>query len=158
MTLRAFEEKDDDLLIGWIDSEQLNYLWGGPKFDFPLDTNQIRQHCSQPQVHPFVFDVEGKAAGYVELYKESDTHFRICRVFVSNVFRGQGIAKTMLSQLIKLAKAEFKVRLLSLAVFEHNQVAKHCYESLGFVQTSREMGTRSFEGEIWALLLMEKQL
>ncbi|RZR07192.1 GNAT family N-acetyltransferase, partial [Vibrio vulnificus] len=30
MELRAFEKEDHDLLIGWIDSDKLNYQWGGP--------------------------------------------------------------------------------------------------------------------------------
>ncbi|EPC1319189.1 TPA: GNAT family N-acetyltransferase, partial [Vibrio vulnificus] len=46
MELRAFEKEDHDLLIGWIDSDKLNYQWGGPNFEFPLDSVQISKHCS----------------------------------------------------------------------------------------------------------------
>jgi ribosomal protein S18 acetylase RimI-like enzyme len=86
----------------------------------------------------------------------SGSQYRICRVFVSNDFRGQGMAKIMLNQLIEKARVEYKAQVLTLAVFERNVVAKRCYESLGFVVTSRESGTRSFDGELWDLLLMEK--
>lgn len=158
MELRAFGKEDYELLIGWIDSSKLNYLWGGPKFEFPLNSEQISQHCSQPEVLPFIFVVSGESAGYVELFKVDESHFRICRVFVSNSFRGQGLSKQMLGHLIELAKEKFTTRVLSLAVFEQNLVARNCYESLGFAVTSYEAGTRSFEGEKWGLLHMEKWL
>ena len=158
MELRAFEKEDHDLLIGWIDSGKLNYQWGGPNFKFPLDSAQIGKHCSQPEVFPFVFVVSGESAGYVELFKVSESHFRICRVFVSNRFRGRGLSKLMLSQLIDLAKEEYSASLLSLAVFERNTIAKNCYESLGFSVASIENGTRSFDGEVWGLLRMERRL
>ncbi|MEK2158802.1 GNAT family protein [Vibrio parahaemolyticus] len=158
MELRAFEKEDYDLLIGWISSDELNYQWGGPKFSFPLDFAQISQHWAQPEVIPFVFVVSGQSAGYVELFKVAESHFRICRVFVSSRFRGQGMSKSMLVKLIKLAKMEYQASTLSLAVFDRNIVAKNCYKSLGFVVTSKEIGTRSFNGEVWDLLLMEKRL
>ncbi len=158
MELRAFDTEDYQTLIDWIDSDKLNYQWGGPNFTFPLDYLQIRNHCAQSQVHPFVFIVDGNRAGYIELYKVSDTHYRVCRVFVSNPFRGQGLAKLMLQQLLEFAKVNLKAHELSLAVFEHNSVARHCYESLGFVVASYEKGTRTFDGEVWDLLRMTKQL
>ncbi|OAJ93115.1 GNAT family N-acetyltransferase [Vibrio bivalvicida] len=158
MELRTFEKEDYDLLIGWIDSDKLNYQWGGPHFDFPLNLSQISQHCSQPEVIPFIFVVSGESAGYVELFKVAESHFRICRVFVSNSFRGQGISKAMLGQLIELAEEKYNASIFSLAVFDQNTVARNCYESLGFVVSSHEIGTRSFEGEVWGLLRMEKRL
>ena len=158
MELRAFEKEDYDLLIHWIDSEKLNYQWGGPNFNFPLDRSQISKHCSKVEVFPFVFVFQGQKAGYVELFKESEFQFRICRVFISDNFRGQGISKVMLKHLIELSKTKYNAQVLSLAVFERNVVAKTCYESLGFQVTSHESGTRSFEGETWDLLLMDKRL
>ncbi|MDP5253022.1 MULTISPECIES: GNAT family N-acetyltransferase [unclassified Vibrio] len=158
MELRAFEKRDHHLLISWIDSDKLNYQWGGPNFEFPLDSTQISKHCSQPDVFPFIFVVSGQSAGYIELFKVTESHFRICRVFVSVSFRGKGISKLMLGQLIDLAKEKHSANLLSLAVFEQNTVAIHCYESLGFTVTSYEKGSRFFDGEAWGLLRMEKRL
>ncbi|WP_404969917.1 GNAT family N-acetyltransferase [Vibrio campbellii] len=158
MELRAFEKEDYERLISWIDSDKLNYLWGGPKFEFPLSFEQISRHCAQLEVLPFIFVVSGESAGYVELFKVSDSHFRICRVFVANDFRGQGISKKMLGQLIELAREKYNTSVLSLAVFEQNLVAKNCYESLGFSVMSVENETRSFDGEAWGLLHMERRL
>ncbi|MBU2895372.1 GNAT family N-acetyltransferase [Vibrio hepatarius] len=158
MKLRTFNTNDYNLLIRWIDSEKLNYQWGGPSFDFPLDIIQIDKHCAQAAVIPFIFVVEDSEAGYVELVKVSDESFRICRVFLSNHVRGQGIAKIMLKQLMALAKEQLQAKVLSLAVFKTNTVAKCCYESLGFVVTSHEIVTPSWDGEKWDLLIMEKSI
>ncbi len=158
MELRAFDTTDFQTLIDWIDSDKLNYLWGGPNFKFPLDRSQLSKHCALPQVYPFMFEVDKHNVGYAELYKVSDTHFRVCRVFVSPEFRGRGLAKLMLQTLIEFAQSNLDARELSLAVFEHNHVAKNCYESLGFTVISQEQGTRSFEGENWNLLRMSKPL
>ncbi|HAS8291244.1 TPA: GNAT family N-acetyltransferase, partial [Vibrio vulnificus] len=43
-------------------------------------------------------------------------------------------------------------------VFERNIVARNCYESLGFTVTAHENGSRSFDGEVWGLLRMERRL
>ena len=47
MELRVFEKEDHDLLIGWIDSDKLNYQWGGPNFEFPLDSVQISEQIGR---------------------------------------------------------------------------------------------------------------
>ncbi|MBD1182058.1 GNAT family N-acetyltransferase, partial [Vibrio cholerae] len=36
MNLEEFQESDFDLLIKWIDSDELNYLWGCLRM-FPVD-------------------------------------------------------------------------------------------------------------------------
>ena len=158
MKLRVFDKADYDTLIQWIDSEKLNYQWGGPNFAFPLDHHQLSSHCAKPEVLPFIFVSGSLRVGYVELFKVTESNFRICRVFVSSNFRGQGISKIMLTQLIELSRTRYFATQLSLAVFEHNRVARRCYEALGFNVTSRERGTRSYDGVVWDLLRMEKRL
>jgi RimJ/RimL family protein N-acetyltransferase len=154
--LRPFTQQDYPLLIEWIDSSELNYLWGGPKFEFPLTLEQISEHCLSSEVLPFVFEVNGVNAGYVELFRVSESHFRICRVYICFGFRGQGISKTMLTQLIELAQENYNASKLSLVVFEQNHAARNSYVSLGFHVTSEQSDVRMFEGESWTLLGMEK--
>ncbi|HGS4580407.1 TPA: GNAT family N-acetyltransferase, partial [Vibrio cholerae] len=54
MNLEEFQESDFDLLIKWIDSDELNYLWGGPAYVFPLTYEQIHSHCSKAEVFPYL--------------------------------------------------------------------------------------------------------
>ena len=156
MLLECFLENNFEQLIVWIDSDELNYLWGGPAYQFPLTADQIQEHCTKPEVHPFMFTVNGKPAGFVELYQVSDSECRICRVFISPTFRGKNLGTEMLKLLVMKAKEQYKCQLLTLGVFSHNQAAILCYEKLGFISFTVEKNSREFNGESWDLIRMQK--
>ncbi|OAN13212.1 hypothetical protein A3K86_16275 [Photobacterium jeanii] len=158
MELTPFSKADIAQLIKWIDSPQLNYLWSGPVFQFPLTEAQIIDHYKQKEVIPYLCQVDGRNAGYIELFRQGGGEFRLCRVFISAPFRGQGYSHKLIDLAIHKACAEFGANKLSLAVFSQNTPAKRCYHSLGFVTTKVESGTRNFNGEIWDLEIMEKAL
>lgn len=158
MELEAFTENDFEQLIRWISSDELNYLWGGPAYSYPLTHEQIATHCGQSEVMPFIFKVAGQNAGFIELFRVSNAHYRICRVFISNEYRGQGLSKAMVGNVVVKAQIDFGCKTLSLAVFEHNRVAKNCYKSLGFNLVATETGIRSYNGKEWDLVRMEKRL
>ncbi len=158
MRLERFLENNFEQLILWIDSNELNYLWGGPTYQFPLTMDQIQDHCSMPQVIPFLFTIKGRATGFVELYQVSDIECRICRVFISPEFRGKNYATEMLNLLIVKAQERYKCRLLTLGVFSHNQVAISCYENLGFTFLSVDKNNRTFNGARWDLIHMQKKI
>lgn len=158
MVLCAFTENDVEQLINLISSEELNYLWGGPTYSYPLTYQQIATHCSQSEVMAFIFQVSGENVGFIELFHVSGAHYRICRVFISNEFRGLGLAKKMVNAVLIKAQHYFACNKISLAVFNHNLVAKNCYQSLGFEVVCTELGTRSYKGKQWDLVRMEKQL
>ncbi|EPA0985911.1 GNAT family N-acetyltransferase [Vibrio parahaemolyticus] len=156
--LVPFKNKDYELLINWIDSEELNYLWGGPTFDFPITIQQLEQHYSNKDVYPYLFFHKKTAAGFVELCRVDKQNERICRVFISNDFRGLGLSKVMLEELISMVKTRGCVETLSLAVYAHNSAAKHCYESLGFELVSIETSSFLYDGQSWDLVRMETKL
>tara|TARA_R110001583_G_scaffold9433_13_gene44824 strand:- start:3933 stop:4412 length:480 start_codon:yes stop_codon:yes gene_type:complete len=158
MGLEVFSKNDFEQLITWISSDELNYLWGGPTYSYPLTYQQIVTHCRQPEVMPFIFKVAGQNAGFIELFHVSDEHYRICRVFIANEYHGQGLSKEMVESVIVKAQADFGCEIISLAVFDHNTVAKNCYKSLGFNIVATELGTRSYKGKVWNLVRMEKRL
>lgn len=156
MSLIPFDSSHYGVLIDWIHSAQLNYLWGGDCYQFPLTKQQLEAHCAKQAVFPFLLMYEGSSAGYVELYQESTDCLRICRVFIAPQYRGEGLAKKMLTMLIEYAHEHFSAHELRLGVFEHNDVARRCYQSLGFKVDAVEQGTRSFGGETWNLVLMSR--
>jgi ribosomal protein S18 acetylase RimI-like enzyme len=157
VTLDAFCPQDYQQLIDWINSPELNYLWGGPAYDFPLTIQQIEHHLSNSQVSAYLCRDESKVIGYIELFETRPDAARVCRVFVSPKFRGQGAAKSMIEQLETISMTR-GYQTLDLCVFSHNDSAIRCYQQLGFEEIKRELGTRSFEGENWELLYMRKSL
>ncbi|WED23249.1 GNAT family N-acetyltransferase [Vibrio sp. JC009] len=158
MTLTNFTDDNYDLLIRWINSEELNYLWGGPTFEFPLTREQLSEHFGKPEVTPYIFVVDDKQAGFVERYKVSEDHYRICRVFIADEFRGQSLSSIMLRALISNVKEIPGCTRLSLAVYAHNTAAIACYKSLGFEIIATESGSISCNGETWDLLRMAMKI
>ncbi|UAB73484.1 GNAT family N-acetyltransferase [Vibrio sp. SCSIO 43132] len=156
--LVPFSEDDFEYLTDWIVSKELTYLWAGPTFQYPLTHEQLRKHCQQPEVIPFLIKYDDQAAGFVELNRQSETHCRICLVFVSDSFRGKGISKTILTMLADVAKNDYGCNKLSLAVFSHNQRAKKVYQSLGFKTVSIEKEAMHFKEKTWDLERMERLL
>jgi RimJ/RimL family protein N-acetyltransferase len=155
--LTDFTEVDYPTLINWICSEELNYLWGGPLYRYPITCQQIAQHCGKDGIYPYLLTVKGEAAGYAELCRESESQYRVCRVFIADRYKGRGYAKQMLQLLVELAKDKFDAQTLTLAVFEHNVVALNLYRALGF-QSMAEERCRLPNNEVWPLLRMEKRL
>jgi len=158
MALEAFNDSDIDQLIQWISSEELNYLWAGPTYEFPLTSQQIKVHCAQTEVISFMYRLHDQNVGCIELFYIDDHHYRVCRVFIADEYRGQGMAKQMITALIMKAQTEFNCNKLSLAVFEHNLVAKQCYLSLGFRITQIKSGARYYKGKSINLVRMQKCL
>lgn len=108
-------------------------------------------------IYPYLLTVKGEAAGYAELCRESESRYRVCRVFIADHYKGRGYAKQMLQLLVELAKDKFDAQTLTLAVFEHNVVALNLYRALGF-QSMAEERCRLPNNEVWPLLRMEKRL
>lgn len=155
MPLRPFNKGDIDQLIAWIDSSSLNYQWGGPTYQFPLTKRQIVRHIKRQEVTPFLYERDDQRVGVAELFFVEEGHYRICRVFVSDSHRGQGVAKQMLKALIIHAATTLMVRKLSLVVFAHNHPAIRCYQSLDFETVAFEQGARKHDGASWDLIKME---
>ncbi|MGF1761433.1 GNAT family N-acetyltransferase [Photobacterium sagamiensis] len=159
MYLETFTAMDYDVLVNWIPNEEFNYLWGGPAYEYPLTEQQIITHVSRPEVTPFILKYEEKNIGYIELLKESQTTYRLCRVLIGDKSqRGKGHGKVLVELAIDYAKTVLNAKKINLAVFGHNQKAINCYQSLGFEVTGKDTASRSFGGQNWTSLYMEKAL
>ncbi|MGF1733974.1 GNAT family N-acetyltransferase [Photobacterium satsumensis] len=159
MRLIAFTEADIDLLISWVPSAEFNHLWGGNRFIFPLDKKQLVSHLQCDEVTAMMLCSGDERVGYVELFRESETTYRLCRVLIGEVSgRGLGYGKKMLELAIDFARQHFGAEQIKLTVFEHNESARRCYESLGFVVDKRESGFEASNGQIWTAIYMSKPL
>ncbi len=159
MKLIPFTEDDYPLLISWIPNEVFNLHWGGPLYDWPLTTEQIKQHQQREDVTAFILEYQGKKAGFTELIKESEGVYRLCRVLISEeTGRGRGYGKKLVKLAVDHAKSQLAAERVKLAVFEHNLNAIKCYRSLGFKITASEKKFHKFNGQWWPLLRMEMVL
>jgi len=152
-----FTESDYPILINWICSEELNYIWGGPLYSYPLTFEQLHNHCRKIGVYPYLFRVSGVYVGYIELCKENEDCYRICRVFIADQYKGKGYSKHMILMLIDQARELWAAKKMTLAVFEHNITALNLYNSLGFQRVSKELFFPN-DHTAWQLVKMEKKL
>ncbi|KHT62952.1 hypothetical protein RJ45_14615 [Photobacterium gaetbulicola] len=159
MTLEAFTEDDIDVLIDWVPSAEFNHLWGGSRFTFPLDAKQIVAHLQTEEVTALMLYHGNQRVGYIELFRESETTYRLCRVLIGEAAgRGMGYGKKMVELAIEHARKQFDANRVNLTVFEHNHHARRCYESLGFVIDKRTSVFHAANGEIWQALYMSKAI
>ncbi|MDD1793682.1 GNAT family N-acetyltransferase [Enterovibrio makurazakiensis] len=159
MELVPFSESDAAQLCAWIPNEKANFQWGGPTFSFPLTPEQICEHIAREEVKPYLLTHDKEPIGYIELFRVSDSEYRLCRVLVASpAHRGKGWGYRLVELALEQARMISKVYKVSLAVFAHNTAAIACYSSLGFVVLPELTKTRFFNGETWTLLRMERWL
>ncbi len=158
MELKRFGEADYQTLISWIPDAEFNLLWGGPKYSWPLTHAQIKSNVSLEQVHAFMLiDSGNKAIGFIEVLQLSKDVCRLCRVLLNPLARGKGAGKQLVSLALTYAEQQCVAKVVELAVYEHNLVARQCYSALGFrVVTSKPAAGP--DGQDWELLTMEKVL
>ncbi|MGF1761801.1 GNAT family N-acetyltransferase [Aliivibrio kagoshimensis] len=159
MQFLTFQPKDYSLLIDWIDSAECNLLWGGPKYQYPLTLEQISSFLSNDDVRPMVLTRDDTMVGYIELFRVSDDEYRLCRVLVVDKnSRGKGYGKQLVQRSVDYIREHFAAKSVSLAVFEHNQSAVGCYQSLGFISEKTEQYQPEFMDKPWPLLHMRLSL
>lgn len=92
--------------------------------------------------------VDGHLVGMAGFYQDggakSRHQGRIWGVYVTEAWRGKGIARVLLSEIIERARAKPELQELLLAVAARQHAAKHLYESMGFEVYGREPGAIKF--------------
>ena len=163
--LQPFSGTDCDRLIGWVPNARFLLQWAGPKYSWPLDTHQLEATLRRSYKHPppcYVFRAIDRDSteiiGHIELvhvdYDGGSGH--IGRVLVGPLeCRGKGYGKQILSELIVFAFDSLDLNRLTLRVFDFNQPAIRCYQSLGFRQIELKKNARRFRDEFCNTILME---
>ena len=164
MKLRAYKKEDAALICRWIRTEEELYRWSADRYNkFPLSEKDIEINYL-PQLEGGRFfpitaiDDNGIVIGhFIIRYPRDDDNstLRFGFVIVDPRLRGKGYGKEMLRLGIKYVKDNFTVKKIDLGVFENNESARKCYESVGFKECSR----REFEMPIgtWTCIDMEME-
>lgn len=100
-------------------------------FSQPWSQQGFQDALASDNVIFLVAEQEGRIAGYCGMYCALDEG-EITNVAVGEAFRGQGIGKKLMEQLL-LTGEQNKIKTVILEVRVSNDVAIHLYESMGFV-------------------------
>jgi RimJ/RimL family protein N-acetyltransferase len=80
-------------------------------------------------------------AGFFRRHEAKTSHRgHIWGVYIGREYRGQGVGKAMLTELLRLARSLPGIEQITLAVSSNNIPARRLYEALGFEVYGREAG------------------
>ncbi|MCR4720840.1 MAG: GNAT family N-acetyltransferase [Lachnospiraceae bacterium] len=141
MKLRDYKQEDGSIIAGWLRSEEELYKWSADRFNkYPLTGKDIYENYA-PQLETRRFysltaeDDSGEVVGHFIIRyprEDDDSSVRFGFVIVSPSCRGKGYGKEMLRLGTEYVKEHLAATRIDLGVFENNDSARHCYESVGF--------------------------
>lgn len=135
LKIRLSQNDDAKYLTKWLDDEDI-LRW------FPMSNkveieDAVRIWMSYTKYKAVITaEWEGIPCGianfYIQTYKKL-AHQSLFAIIVAKEYRSKGIGTALIQELIKLAKENFKLKILHLEVYKGNP-AQRLYERLGFVQ------------------------
>jgi uncharacterized protein len=116
----------------WLNNAAECRLWAGPRISFPLQTAQLAAEMMFCPDNAYCLQWNGELAGFGQLIKINEDCYHLARIITNPLYRGQGVARELCSQLITLAWQRGGSQL-SLNVYRNNTGALALYQRLGFV-------------------------
>ena len=142
--LEPFGPDDFERLISWIPSEEFLLQWGGPKWRWPLDREQMERHLAgtrgpAPGLYSFkaVDEAENRSVGHGEIWAVNTRHRSgvLCCILVGPPeLRKQGIGGRIIDALLDKCFGQLGLHRVSLNAFDFNRAAISCYEKAGFTK------------------------
>ncbi len=146
MILRDYKKEDASIIAGWLRSEEELYKWSADRINkYPLSGDDINESYA-PQLETGRFfpltavdDNEEIAGHFIIRYprENDDSSVRFGFVILNPELRGKGLGKEMLRLGIQYVKDHLSASRIDMGVFENNERARNCYESVGFKEYGR---------------------
>ncbi|MCR5619736.1 MAG: GNAT family N-acetyltransferase [Lachnospiraceae bacterium] len=142
--LRPYKSSDSELIAKWVSSEDAFLKWGGLLFgSFPINAEIIDKKymekngdCTEPDnFYPWMaLDDEDRVIGhFIMRYIGGDKRvLRFGWVVVDDTIRGKGYGSEMLRTGLKFAFEVFGAEVVTIGVYENNDLAHNCYKKIGF--------------------------
>lgn len=128
---RPVQEDDLVIICSFPQSEEeLFFLF--PKASFPLTPAQLQESIAQ-RADSTVVTLDGEVVAFANFYHwEMGGSCSIGNVIVSSAFRGYGVGRYLMEQMIALAFAKHQATEVSVSCFNRNTAGLLLYTSLGF--------------------------
>lgn len=159
--LRPYKKCDAEAIAEWVKDEDVFLKWGGKLFgEFPINADIIDEKYSlkngdckeEDNFYPWTaIDEENRVVGhFIMRYLHGDNRIlRFGWVVVDPSIRGKGYGTQMLRTGLKYAFEIMDADVVTIGVYENNDIAHECYKKVGFVD--REI----VEKEPWNVIEME---
>ncbi|AHH45887.1 aminoglycoside 6-adenylyltransferase [Francisella tularensis subsp. holarctica PHIT-FT049] len=106
-----------------------------------------------------VLDDEDKSVGHCQIIRldQANKKASIGRLLIYEEYRAKGLGKLMIKKLLEFAKS-IGLQNISLRVFDFNNSAIKCYETIGFEKTIEEYIDIPSLKEKWKIISMEIEI
>jgi len=104
--------------------------------------------------------VDKKVVGICVISKKRfrESHIGDLGIGILRDYRGIGIGEKLIEKALEVAKEELGLKVVTLAVFEDNEIAIRLYRKLGFKEYGRLPKAVQYKGNLITKLLMYKEL
>lgn len=131
MKIVPASEKDIDLIITWVTSEEDCRIWAGPLVTFPLEKTLLISDISFKTDNSFVCKHGDELLAFGQIFKLDTGYSHMARIITHPEFRGRGFGRQICSALVSFA-SDLGGDGVSLKVYRNNFPALRLYKSLGF--------------------------
>jgi ribosomal protein S18 acetylase RimI-like enzyme len=120
----------------WFNDHQTIYAWGGPNMAYSMSDENFLKVLTADHFTSFcLLNDEQQLLAFGQYYRRLE-HHHLGRLTVNPQYRGQGLAKILITKILEQAFLQQSAKGASLFVFKDNTVAYQCYQSLGFIETN----------------------
>lgn len=163
LRLRPYKSCDAEQIAGWIQDETSFWKWSAGRYDrYPICADDINEEYNRYAFADHfwamtAFDESGVTGHLIMRFLDEEKKIlRFGFIIVDDAKRGMGYGKNMLLLALKYAFDIVRVEKVTLGVFENNESAHRCYQSVGFRETGNVEWYRIGD-EDWKCLEMEIQ-
>lgn len=119
--------------------------WAGPKITYPCSVEQLAFHVINGNYQSFTLAENNIIVGFgqIQLVKQ---RAHLARLVINPKYRGLGLAKRLVTELIENAKQQIQVKEVSLFVYIENTTAIACYTKFGFAESATPPGIKALDG------------
>ncbi|WNV88109.1 spermidine N1-acetyltransferase [Umezawaea sp. Da 62-37] len=134
LRLRALERDDLPFVHQLFNDDQIMSYWFDEPFEALVELRGIYdRHIHDERERRFIIDVDGEAAGLVELVGIVDVHRNAeFQIIIAPQFQGRGLAAAATGRALDHAFAVLNLHKVYLIVDVENEKAIHVYRKVGF--------------------------
>jgi len=129
------------------------------KFSLKEEKNWLKEQLQNIKNHKTVFLMaqdHNKVIGTtgIDLHRGREAHVGEFGITIRNGYRGIGLGKYLMKEIIKLAKKELKPKIIRLSVFPTNKAAIGLYKKLGFKKVAKISKQIQYKGKLVDEIIM----
>ena len=160
LRLRPYKPCDAQTIVTWLKDEKSFMQWCAGYMEYPLTAEGLDAYYKKEENNDsywtmVAFDETGVVGQFIMRFKDEEKKLvRLGFIVVDSAKRGKGYGKTMLHLAKQYAFEMLQVEEIELGVFENNEAAYRCYESVGFKRIEAST-TYDLMGEKWTCFEMK---